>query len=229
MKFNEGERLVPIGSVKPYEKNPRIHSQEQISLLAKHMEQVGFDTPIVVDEDMVIIKGHGRLAALKELGQSQALIKQVTGLTEAQKRSARIADNKIQGLATDHRELLKTELSWLSGLHVDLRDIGYENIELKIMDIDLSVTMPVSDASPAAQPQSVADDGGLHDPAPKPKEMAAHLDGYLDARIRKISFVMDYKDYERCVLQLDKYQVANGLQSHSEALIRILDAISEDQ
>jgi site-specific DNA-methyltransferase (adenine-specific) len=137
-----GESLVPISQIIPYDHNPRIHSKEQIKLLADHIKQVGFDTPIVVDENMVIIKGHGRLAALKLLKQKEALVKQVVGLSEAQKKAARIADNRIQELAKDHEEYLRVELGELHQLGVDLATIGFDNVRLTELKVDIMSTEP---------------------------------------------------------------------------------------
>lgn len=142
LAFRKGERLVSVNRIKPYGQNPRIHSEKQIELLANHIRDVGFDTPIVVDEDMVIIKGHGRLEALKLLGESQALIKQIKGLTPAQKKAARIADNKLAELAKDHTEFLKLELSDLHGLDVDIRGLGFDDLAIKELDILINDETP---------------------------------------------------------------------------------------
>lgn len=58
----------PIEAVKPYENNVKIHDEEQVEKIAQSIKQFGFDQPIVVDKDGVIIKGHGRTEASRFLG-----------------------------------------------------------------------------------------------------------------------------------------------------------------
>ena len=159
MIIEKGERLVAINRVVPYGQNPKIHSDKQIKLLAEHIREVGFDTPIVVDEELVIIKGHARLAALKYLGSKQALVKVRKGLTEAQKKAARIADNKLAELATDHEEYLRVELKELAALEVDLKSLGFDNIRLTELKIDL---LGMGDgATPDFEPGTEEDQGKI--------------------------------------------------------------------
>src|SRR5690349_16944205 len=88
-------RLVDIGQIKPYELNAKKHPVEQVNTLASRIKKDGFDQAIVVDEDFVILKGHGRRLAAIQLGMKQVPVVVKIGLTEAHKRACRIADNKV--------------------------------------------------------------------------------------------------------------------------------------
>lgn len=113
---------VPIDQIKPYEKNAKKHPESQIDQIAKQIEAHGFDVPIVVDPSYVIIKGHGRLLALKQLGRELAPVIVRDDLTKAQVKAARLADNKI------------AESGW------DMDIVGIEIDELMAEDFDVSLT-----------------------------------------------------------------------------------------
>jgi hypothetical protein len=61
-------QYLSIDELVPYARNPRTHSEEQISQIAASIREFGFTNPILIDADQGIIAGHGRLAAAKELG-----------------------------------------------------------------------------------------------------------------------------------------------------------------
>ena len=57
-----------IGSLKPYPRNPRTHSEKQINQIANSIRQFGFTNPVLIDSDLGVIAGHGRIEAAKLLG-----------------------------------------------------------------------------------------------------------------------------------------------------------------
>ena len=63
--------LIDLEKLVPYELNSKIHDDAQVKKIAESIKQFGWDQPIVVDKDMVIIKGHGRSLAAKLLGVKQ--------------------------------------------------------------------------------------------------------------------------------------------------------------
>src|SRR5205814_1472134 len=85
----------PIGQLKPDPANPRLHSKKQIRQIAKSIEAFGFNVPILVDADLNVIAGHGRLLAGAELGMSEAPTLRLDHLTPAQARAFMIADNRL--------------------------------------------------------------------------------------------------------------------------------------
>jgi len=116
--------LLPIEAVKPYDNNPRRHPPEQLSKLMRSIREYGFTVPLLVDENNVILAGHGRYVAAKELGIKHLPVIRLTHLTPAQKRAFRIADNR-----------LVMEGDW------DLDALSRELNALLDMDFDISLTM----------------------------------------------------------------------------------------
>ena len=105
MKMQE----VPFSELKPYENNPRV-IDDAIPDVVESIKQVGYITPIVVDENMVILAGHTRYEALRRLGTEKVRVIIAEGMTDEQKRKYRLLDNKTNELATWDNEELKREL-----------------------------------------------------------------------------------------------------------------------
>lgn len=85
--------MKPIGEVIPYEKNPRKNSKT-VELLCKVIPKVGFNVPLVIDKNNVIVKGHARWLAAKQLGMD-AVPCVVTDADPEAVKADRIADNKV--------------------------------------------------------------------------------------------------------------------------------------
>ena len=126
MRFYD-QNMVDIDKVKPYNNNAKTHPQSQIDLLVKQIAD-GWDQPIVVDKDYVIIKGHGRRLAAIQMGLKKVPIILRDDLTPAQVKAARIADNKLAETDWD-MELLSEELASLAD-DFDLLDLGFDGSEL---------------------------------------------------------------------------------------------------
>jgi DNA modification methylase len=111
--------VVPISSLKRYERNARRHSPNQIRDIADSMKKFGVTMPILVDRNRVVAAGHARLEALKLLGRKRVHIISLEHLTEAQIRAYRLADNKLSENSSWDVELLAIELRELAELDVD--------------------------------------------------------------------------------------------------------------
>lgn len=118
---------VDINIIKPYDNNTKIHSDEEISQLARLIDEFGFDVPIVVDKDYVIIKGHKRRLALLELGKDKAPIVIREDLTNEQIKAARIADNKVSESDWDF-DKLKLEFEALEDFDLSLTAFNEKEI-----------------------------------------------------------------------------------------------------
>lgn len=81
-------------TLKPYYRNAKKHSRSQVTSLANAMRRLGFDQPIVVDKDMVIIKGHGRQLAAISCGLTLVPVVVRDDLSPLEVMAARIADNE---------------------------------------------------------------------------------------------------------------------------------------
>jgi len=127
---------VPIADLIPYARNPR-KNDPAVQRVAASLKEYGLvKNSIVVDEDMVLITGHTTLKAMQALKWATAPeVTQVFGLTKAQKKAYRIADNKLGELATWDEELLALEFEDLKGLDFDVDLTGFDDKELgKILD-----------------------------------------------------------------------------------------------
>ena len=131
MKTDEQTALpvsdVDIGSIKPYEKNPR-YNDKSISKVAKSIKEFGFLQPIVCDRDGVILAGHTRYAAAKSLGLEKVPVLFAEDLTPEQASAYRLADNKVGEGSAWNEELLIGELELLKGddLAFQMSEFGFD-------------------------------------------------------------------------------------------------------
>ncbi len=124
-------QYLDIHLIKPFEKNPRTHSKDQIQQIAMSMMKFGWVNPILVDENFEIIAGHGRLLAGKELGYEQVPVAQLKHLSEHEKLALLIADNKISDNAGWDEALLQQALEQLHDGKFDLTALGFSNKEIE--------------------------------------------------------------------------------------------------
>lgn len=116
---------VGIEEIHPYPNNPR-QNDGAVQAVAESIRQCGYVSPIIVDEDMVILAGHTRYKALVSMGYQQAEVCIARGLSGEQKRKYRILDNKTGEIAEWDAELLAVELN---GLDFDDFDFGLVEIQ----------------------------------------------------------------------------------------------------
>lgn len=116
---------VCIDKLKPYERNARTHSAEQIEKIANSIKEFGLINPVLIDGDFGIIAGHGRVEGAKKLGMTEVPCLFVEDLTEEQKRAYIIADNKLAEDAGWDTVLLKLELGELADLDFDISLTGF--------------------------------------------------------------------------------------------------------
>jgi DNA modification methylase len=113
-----------ISEIKPYENNPRLNDAA-VDAVAKSIKEFGFRQPIVVDEDYVIIVGHTRYKAALKLGLKKVPVHVAKGLTPAQARAYRLADNQTATMSTWDEERLPLEMAELQGMDFDLDLTGF--------------------------------------------------------------------------------------------------------
>ena len=123
--------LWPIDRLRPYERNPRTHSDAQVDQIAASMVEFGWTNPILIDENAGILAGHGRLLAARKLGLAEVPVIRFEHLSEAQKRAYLIADNQLALQAGWSEELLAAELAWLRDESFDLDLVGFDATELE--------------------------------------------------------------------------------------------------
>lgn len=127
-----------IKNIKPYEKNPR-KNNAAVDKVAASIKEFGFQQPIVVDKDNIIIVGHTRYKAAQKLGLSEVPIVVAENLTDAQVQAYRLADNKTAEFAEWDMELLASELSSLSQADFNMEPFGFEHPKEEITEDDFDV------------------------------------------------------------------------------------------
>lgn len=142
-----------LDEIKPYENNAKLHPKEQIEQIKNSILEFGNNDPIAIDENGVIIEGHGRYEALKELGYDDTPVIVLDGLTEEQKNAYRIVHNQLTMNTDWDMEMLKKELDNIKEINmsdydfeVDLIDI-VDDEEINNFDVEKAIeeiTEPVT-------------------------------------------------------------------------------------
>lgn len=131
MQTTERFEKVGIDRLIPYARNARTHSKEQILQLRSSLREFGFVNPVIVDKNLNIIAGHGRIIAAKEEGLTEIPCVFVEHLTEAQKKAYILADNRLALSAGWDEELLALEFADLKDLGFDLELTGFDAKEIE--------------------------------------------------------------------------------------------------
>jgi len=130
MNTTERFEKVNIDRLVPYARNARTHSKEQILQLRASLREFGFVNPVIVDKDLNVIAGHGRILAAKEEGITEVPCVFAEHLTEAQKRAYIIADNRLALNAGWDAEMLSVEIADLQAADFDVSLLGFDDAEL---------------------------------------------------------------------------------------------------
>jgi DNA modification methylase len=118
-----------LSTIRPYANNPRLNDQA-VDAVAASIKQFGFRQPLVLDENNEIIVGHTRYKAAQKLGLKHVPVHVAKGLTPAQVKAYRLADNQTATLAQWNDELLPIELAELQALDFDLNLTGFSAEDL---------------------------------------------------------------------------------------------------
>lgn len=111
-----------IDTIKPYEKNAKLHPDKQIEQIITSIREFGNNDPIAIDENNVIIEGHGRYEALKRMGINEIPTIRLTHLNEQQKKAYILAHNKLTMNTDFDIELLNEELEAITDIDMTLFD-----------------------------------------------------------------------------------------------------------
>ncbi len=128
-----------ITEIIPYKNNPRVN-ENAVEVVAESIRQCGYVAPIIVDENNIILAGHTRLKALKQLGYDKVDVIVRNGLTEEQKRKYRILDNKTNEFADWDFTKLEKELA---GLDFEGFDFDFGELEEMIRETEAPNLTPV--------------------------------------------------------------------------------------
>jgi DNA modification methylase len=196
--FGDRLRVYALADLKPYERNARKHSKRQLQVLADQIKASGFNAPIAVWRDGMVLAGHGRVEAAKVAGLAEAPGIDCSHLSLLDARKYVLADNRIAEMAKWDDASLKAELADLHELAVDFADVGFSPNELSKLvenfDVPASRREAARQTKPtepkpwtevraeasqqSAAPSSPAPDGAPAEPvevAPPPKGDQAEL------------------------------------------------------
>lgn len=120
--------MMDIDAIRPYEKNPR-KNDGAIDKVARSIQEFGFNQPIVVDKNHVIIVGHTRYLAARKIGLEKIPVYVAKELDETKARAYRIADNKLHEFSWWDHHLLADELIALKDADFDLSVTGFEQFD----------------------------------------------------------------------------------------------------
>lgn len=120
----------PQRDLLPYARNAVHHDAAQVAQIVASIQEFGWTNPILIDESGEIIAGHGRVLAAESIGFDPVPTITLVGLTDAQKRAYRIADNRLPRGAGWDDELLALELAELQSDCFDLSLTGFDKSEL---------------------------------------------------------------------------------------------------
>ena len=125
-----------IDEIKPYENNPR-DNDDAVDAVANSIKEFGWQQPIVVDNEGVIIAGHTRYKAAKKLGLKHVPVVVADNLTPDQVKAYRLADNKVAEIADWDMDLLNDELDQIR--NIDMSDFGFDELDDDQIDTEPKV------------------------------------------------------------------------------------------
>jgi site-specific DNA-methyltransferase (adenine-specific) len=116
---------VRVGEIKPYKRNAKRHPPEQVEYIANSIREFGWQQPLVIDKNGVVVIGHGRLLAAKKLGMKEVPCVRAEGLTDEQIKALRLADNKTNESEWDIK-LLAEDMGGI--FDIDMSQFGFETL-----------------------------------------------------------------------------------------------------
>ncbi len=122
-----------VSGLTEYSHNPNLHDDANVSEIANSIREFGFTQPVLIDEHSVILAGHGRVLAAKQLGMMEVPCIVLDGLTDTQKKAYVIADNKLAENSVWDEKLLAGLVEELINEDFSIETIGYDQDELDLL------------------------------------------------------------------------------------------------
>jgi DNA modification methylase len=137
----------PVDSIRFDPQNPRLHSRKQVRQIANSIKSFGFNVPVLVDSNLQVIAGHGRLLASQLLGMAEVPVIRLEQMSEHQRRAYMIADNQLAQNAEWDTKLLGEQLKILSEAEIEfnLDATGFEMCEIDMAIEGLAPANPSKD------------------------------------------------------------------------------------
>ena len=127
---------MPIDDIKTYENNAKLHPAEQIEQIKKSIQEFGFNDPIAIDENNVIIEGHGRYIACRELGINEVPIIRLNELDEEHKRAYMLVHNKLTMNTGFDMEKLEKEIEGIKSIDMSYFDFDIYPEEIELPEVE---------------------------------------------------------------------------------------------
>ena len=137
-----------VNDLIPYARNSRTHDTNQVSQIVASIKEFGFTNPILIDDECLIIAGHGRVQAAQKLNLKTVPTICLDYLTEAQKKAYVIADNRLALNAGWDFDMLKVELNDLNDLDFDVSLLGFDDKEINDILADPTEGLVDEDSTP---------------------------------------------------------------------------------
>lgn len=130
---------IKVDEIIPYADNAKLHPERQIEQIRSSILEFGFNDPIAIDENNVVIEGNGRLMAIKDLGFKEVDCIRIEGLTEEQKRAYILVHNQLTMNTGFDIDILNKELERIKG--IDMKQFDFE------LDIDFDNDIDTGDGN----------------------------------------------------------------------------------
>lgn len=179
-----------VEKIRAYEKNARVHSDNQVSQLVNSIREFGFTNPVLVDEHDELIAGHGRLAAAAILKMDLVPAIRLKGLTEKQIKALRIVDNQLALNASWDLDLLAAEISELESEDFEIELLAFDDDFLRGLLPDDDPDVP-SDPGEQQEPSDNAPDVAIVIGPYEIKIARADWDKWETAMRAKVGFEKD--------------------------------------
>lgn len=141
---------IKINNLKPYKNNAKKHPKEQIEQIKKSIQEFGMNDPIAVwGKDNLIVEGHGRLEALKELGYKEVECIRLDHLTDEERKAYTLAHNKLTMNTDFDFNILDSELA--SIININMEDFDFEISNIDVDDFGTDFELPDGDKSEICQ------------------------------------------------------------------------------
>ena len=185
-------KTMPVDLLKEHPLNPNRHPDTQVEALSKSMERYTQYYPIVVDENLVILSGHGKKLALQRLGRTEAEVRILHGLTEIEKLRILAEDNKIQSLGFVEYDKVEEIIRQIGepdilGFPMDYVDAILGEFNTDAMGVDLTAPINPSEVNNPTpqQSQPAAGEQGAEQPISAPSPLQQFEQGAQVARVIK--------------------------------------------
>ena len=198
-----------LSNIKPYKNNPR-RSVKTIAKIVTSIKEFGFKQPLVLDKEGVIIVGHSRYLAAKELGLETVPCVIAKELTPQQIRAYRIADNRIAQDGEWDTDLLAIELSEINNSDFDFTKTGFTQAELESLILD-----------PIAGTQSLTSITEDSQKVQDPEFYEASVSAHTDEEYVNLNFTMRHIDRKLVFSKLNNIKDKMKLLTASDALINL--------